>query len=251
MKNLLLLYLLGIVLIFLSFYFLYENLKSPKNESIVSLVFDDGFKSQYSLAFPEMQKYNFKGTIYVLANWTGLFEGRELADFEQVGEMQSAGWEIGSHGLNHKSLVNLSDTELENELYLSKSILEKKGFNITSLSFPFGQFNNKVIDKSKEAYLSARPFIFGDNDLNNFDPYLLKSKWTKKEYSPNKICSWVKSAKRECRWLILDFHSIEYNETWPWDESLEDFKKILLCINNSGIQVMPIKEVLAKYGKTK
>lgn len=250
MKNLLLFSFLGVILVSSLSYFLYENTRSPKNNGVVSLTFDDGLKSQYSLAFPEMQKYNFKGSIYVLANWTGLFEGRELADFDQVKNMQESGWEIGSHGLNHKSLVNLSDLDLDNELYRSKSILEEKGFNITSVSFPFGQFNNNVLDESKKVYLSARPLLFGDNNLDNFNPYLLKSRWVKQEYSPNKVCSWINSVKRNGKWLILDFHSIEYIETKPWDESLDDFKEILSCINNSGIQVMPVRGVLAKYGKT-
>lgn len=250
MKKIIFVYCFGFAIILLSIYFFYKDNNHSKNAGIVSLTFDDGLKSQYSLAYPEMQKYGFNGTVYVLANWSGLFEGRELMTFQEAKELQNAGWEVGSHGLNHKSFINLSESELNNEIVLSKDILENAGLNITSLSFPFGYYNNKILNESAKYYTSSRPLLLGYNNLDKIDAFKLKSKFIKSEYSSNKICSWIKHSEYNGEWLILDFHSIENVEVKPWDESVADFREILQCINNSGIEVKTIKEVVEQYGKT-
>ena len=45
-------------------------------------------------------------------------------------------------------------------------------------------------------------------------------------------------------WLTLVFHYIGNSEERPFDESINDFKEILNCVNETNIKVKTIKEVL-------
>ena len=164
------------IIIFISI-FLSTLGNEEEKQGIVSLVFDDGYLTQYKIAYPEMEKHDYTGTLYILANSTGLFEGKELMTFDQAREIQDLGWEIGSHGLNHQVLTTLSHYELEMQLKLSKEILEEEGFDVKTFVFPKGYFNEKVINETKKNYLASRALTEGFNDLNNLDLYNLKTKW--------------------------------------------------------------------------
>lgn len=227
----------------LSFLFFIISANYANNKGVLTLTFDDGLKSQYDFAFKEMQKYDYQGTLFLLANWTGLFEGRELMSFEEAKEMQDSDWEIGSHTLSHLNLIVLSDKEMKEELEKSKEILEDKGFEIETIAFPFGSYNEKVIEETKKYYSASRPMEDGFNSIGNPNFYNLKSKWIMKKHSSQEICSWIKKANNEGVWLILDFHNLG-EEKIPWDFSEQKFKEVLDCINNENMEVKTIKEVL-------
>ena len=51
---------------------------------IVSFNFDDGVKSQYDVAFLEMKKYGYSGTLFIMANRTGFFESVEKDKLQRL-----------------------------------------------------------------------------------------------------------------------------------------------------------------------
>ena len=245
-KNLLIFGFVGLGLISLLFFTIPSNPIDNKQKGVLTLTFDDGLKSQYEIAFKEMQKQSYEGTLFIVANWTGLFEGRELMSFGDAKEMQENSWEIGSHSLSHNfqnRLTRISDEELKNELGKSKEILEKEDFKIQTFAPPFGDYNNKVKEETKNYYLYVRPLEWGYNSFENIDSYNLKSKWVMTKYSSDDVCSWIKKANNENLWLILNFHHIGEEKT-PWDFSKQKFKEVLECINNEGIEIKTIREVL-------
>ncbi len=242
-KNFIIIGVVGLILISILFFVVSSNTLDKQQKGILTLTFDDGLKSQYEIAFKEMKDYKIRGTLFLLANWQGLFEGRELMSFDNAKEMQNNGWEIGSHTLDHISLTILSDEEMKEELKKSREILENEGFEIKTIAFPFGSYNKKVIEETKKDYLASRPMKDGFNSIENPDFYKLKSKWIMKKHSSEEICSWIKKANENGLWLILDFHNIGEEQT-PWDFSERKFKEVLECIKNEGIEVKTIKEVL-------
>jgi len=237
---------IGLGLISLLFFAFPSKYEIKENEGILTLTFDDGLKSQYEIAFKEMQKYEQRGSLFLVANWTGLFEGKELMTFEEVKEMYDNGWEIGSHSLTynfHNRLTKISDEELENELKKSKEILEEKGFEIKTFAFPFGDYDSRVIEKTKRYYSASKPMEKGFNPTKEANFYELKTQWVLNKHDSKEVCGWIKKAKEDKSWLIISFHNIGEEKT-PWDFSEQKFKEVLECINNEGIQIKTIKEVL-------
>lgn len=221
----------------------------PK-EGLVSFTFDDGLLNYYTKVYPAMKLRGINGTIYAMANWTedgARFEGNPLIPFPQLYEMQQNGWEIASHGVAHKRMTNLSDEELEEELSLSKKILEENGLDIVSFAFPFGHFDDKSVEEAKKYYITARPLLLGYNEKGNIDWFKLRSRWVMNTHSPEEVCGWISYAKERDYWLILTFHNIEENKLTKWEMSLSDFNEILNCTLEIGVPVKTVREVEREY----
>jgi peptidoglycan/xylan/chitin deacetylase (PgdA/CDA1 family) len=139
----------------------------------VSITFDDGLASVHSLALPEMETYGMTGTAFVISDHIGgQWEGHHVMNEEMLIDLSSAGWEIGSHTKTHPHLVSLTTQQLDEELEISKQCLEslvKKP--VTSLSYPYGEFDSAVALRAKRYYTCARS-IFRAPPLrfNSFNP---------------------------------------------------------------------------------
>jgi len=104
----------------------------------ILLTFDDGGETVYTEALPIMQKYGFTGTAYIVYNYigAGLFMDRD-----QIRELHTAGWEIGSHSVNHIELPTHPSKQLD-EIVNSRWRLESYlDVQIRSFAYPFGAYN--------------------------------------------------------------------------------------------------------------
>lgn len=159
-----------------------SELKTLPEKSFV-ITFDDGFEDNYTNAFPLLEKYNFKATIYLVPTQTSnhwesnnTSEISNLLDREQINIMQDSGLiEFGSHSLSHVNLSKITDKELENELLISKQKVEeiiKK--DCKAFAYPYGKFDDKIVDFTKKAgYKNSTVVKRGLYDLGD-DPFIIK-----------------------------------------------------------------------------
>ena len=104
-------------------------------ERPVVITFDDGYMNVYDHALPVMQKYGYQGVAYIIA---GQVEIGGFMHADQLKELRSAGWEIGSHTYHHLDL-RLADTNLQIEILDAKRDLEDlSGGPVDTFSFPYG-----------------------------------------------------------------------------------------------------------------
>jgi len=112
----------------------------------VAITFDDGYKNNYTYAFPVLKKYNFPATIFVIINEMGAPAGNSLT-WDDILSMQASGLiTIGSHTLTHPLLTELTSAErIKNEIEGSKKALEEKlGREVNTFCYPAGRFNGKI-----------------------------------------------------------------------------------------------------------
>jgi peptidoglycan/xylan/chitin deacetylase (PgdA/CDA1 family) len=140
---------------------------SDRGKAIV-MCFDDGFESFYRLALPLLQNHGCKTTVFPVAGYIGrpsawdTLPPQNHLTKEQIREIASLGHEIGSHTMSHANLTLLSDADLETELLQSKKTLEDiTGRPVTSVSFPFGQWNRRVWEKAQYlGYTAATSYSY-------------------------------------------------------------------------------------------
>ncbi len=114
------------------------------NTKTVCLVFDDGWLSNYEIAYPSCLRFGFKATFFVTIENIGR---QEMMGWPQIQELAKNKMTIGSHSITHRIPIRLSDKELEYELSESKRILEEKiNKKVEFFSTPTG-FNDKRIEK--------------------------------------------------------------------------------------------------------
>lgn len=137
-----------------------------ENKKKIILTFDDGWESDYEIAYPLLKKYNMKAIFFVVAEWIGK---KKYISKNQLVEMSKNGMDIQSHGATHRFLSQLPEQEIRNELYLSKQIIENiLGKEVTSLSYPGGRGNKKVREIGKELgyklFFSSKPGWYALDD---------------------------------------------------------------------------------------
>ncbi len=117
-------------------------------ERPVVLTFDDGFADFFTEALPVLQKYGFTATLYVT---TAFINGtsrwlrhenetmRPMLTWKQLAEINAYGIECGAHTHSHPQLDTLSCSLAQDEIVLSKRLLEHHlNQKVCSFAYPFG-----------------------------------------------------------------------------------------------------------------
>jgi peptidoglycan/xylan/chitin deacetylase (PgdA/CDA1 family) len=157
-----------------------------------NLMFDDGYKALCDpLSAMRRERFN-KIFVFLVAGRVGLNNdwdsGGELAGFplmgwEEIRSLQQQGVAIGSHGMTHKDLRNLTEGQLAEEITGSKKIIEDKlGCLVEGFAYPYGLYNERVIASVKDAGYSwavtttdncwegrGNPFRMGRTELRGDD----------------------------------------------------------------------------------
>ena len=151
----------------------------------VMLTFDDGHISHYEEAVSCLEAHKMGAVFFIPA---GLVGGKDQMNWLQLRELLQAGFEIGSHGLNHIPLTGLSDAAVFQELDESKKKLEDKlGIAIQSLSIPRGFYQERIRRMAQHA---GYQWVFTsdfDVNLQNTDPLALKRMVVRKTTSPEQF----------------------------------------------------------------
>jgi len=149
-------------------------------EKPVLLTFDDGYRDNFTYAYPILKRYNFRATIFLVTQYIGKKDGwgkgkEEILSWEEIGKMRKEGFSFGSHTHTHPNLLKLSRDKVLSEIRDSKRILEERlGEPIKFFAYPYGKFNSQIRDMVKEAgYLGAFSTLPGKNGIDE-DPFLLR-----------------------------------------------------------------------------
>lgn len=150
-----------------------EHLKKKYNSKLLVITFDDGYQDNYFYAFPVLQKFGFRATVFLVANRyvntpDELYFSSQPRSYSvkqidypltinQVKKMQDYGIEFGSHSFSHPHLTKLTPDELQEEIINSKTVLSQiTGQEVISFCYPFGDLNDKVVEVVKRAgYLGS------------------------------------------------------------------------------------------------
>jgi peptidoglycan/xylan/chitin deacetylase (PgdA/CDA1 family) len=101
--------------------------------------FDDGNRSDIDIAAPILADYGLHGIFFPCSGRVGR-QGYLTAD--EIRALSAAGFEIGSHGVNHVAWKGLDTDALANELNQSKLALEEVlGREVVSAALPFGAYD--------------------------------------------------------------------------------------------------------------
>ncbi|MBP1763092.1 MAG: icaB [Firmicutes bacterium] len=151
----------------------YLKYGNPLPENPVMITFDDGYLDNYANAFPSMKKYGFTGTIFLVTGKIG--QDQRFMNWEQVREMQRAGFVFGSHTVNHVALSKIDSAQLEAELTESREEMERQlGQKPRYFAYPTGAYNLQIEQAVRQTgYRAAFTVRYGQAGPDS-DPYALE-----------------------------------------------------------------------------
>lgn len=121
----------------------------PANPIVVT--FDDGYLSNYEIAFPILKELEIPATIFVVTDTVGEVAGGGKVNhshftWEQAKEMEESGLiEIQSHTVDHKRMTELSAGEVIRQLRKSKYEIEKNlGRECDMIAYPYGDYTDDI-----------------------------------------------------------------------------------------------------------
>ena len=141
----------------------------------IIITFDDGYKDNLRHAFPILEQYGFKATVFVVTDYVNTYPN--YLSWEDALAMQQSGLiEIESHTLSHQDLTKSSSEEaIRWQLNGSRQALKwhlKK--DARYLAYPAGAYDKKVLRLVEDmGYKAAFTVHYGLCDPENSNPYAL------------------------------------------------------------------------------
>lgn len=180
------------------------NSGQPFERATVAITFDDGFKNNLINAFPVLEKYKFKATIFLATDFIG--KSNDWLSWDEIAYLSRTGiFSFGAHSVTHRKLASLDKTELEREIRFPKAVLEqflKKPIHF--FAYPFGSYGSFGEDSigilRSSGYKAAFTNIIGYNVVDA-NPYLLK----------RTRISWIDDRKEFTREI---FGAYDWYELW-------------------------------------
>ena len=208
-------------------------------DKVVSFIFSDGFKSQYTNAKPILDKYGFKATFDVICNYVDKKDG--YMNWKDIKTLRDEGHDIGSHSMSHVRLTDLSKKSIEYEVGKSKKCLEDYGIKPTSFEYPFstGSDNKTIVNVVAKYYeLATRgndPLMF--LSCNGMKQYGQKDC---KTYTDNGTPTYAN--KYSIRNWSHDFEKVEnsYNDPQALERFIEVVDSQSRYNKNGTIEAIPI-----------
>ena len=134
-------------------------------EKPVIITFDDGYLDNYNHAFPVLEKYHLKATIFLISDYVGTYPN--YLTWSDIQDMDESGLiDFESHTLSHEELTKApSLDEAKHQLTGSKEAIEwnmGSGKHVRFIAYPCGEYNDDIEQATKDAgYRAAFTVNYG------------------------------------------------------------------------------------------
>ncbi len=128
---------------------LVDAMRAGSERGLVGITLDDGYVSVVERALPELLRYEFTATMFIVSDllgganvWDDDGPVWPLLSAQQVADVADAGMEIGSHSATHIRLAGIPASRLEAEVSASRARLsEIIGSPVRGFAYPWGNMD--------------------------------------------------------------------------------------------------------------
>jgi peptidoglycan/xylan/chitin deacetylase (PgdA/CDA1 family) len=155
----------------------------PAHSAVIT--FDDGWKSQYEVAWPIMKKFGYTFTMFIYTEGVagGTNGGGQAITWEQLADMRDNGVDIEAHSATHQDMREGQPIDLiapggkktrtrlhgqayedwlHNEVVGCKDLLEQRlAIKVNCFAVPLGKYNEHVKEMAKAAGYEAMFTVYG------------------------------------------------------------------------------------------
>jgi len=210
---------------------------------LVTLTFDDGWKSIYTNGLPLFDKYDVKTSQFIVSDVLG---DKAYMNAQQVQAFASRGHEIASHTRLHEDLSRSDSRRILNTLAGSRAVLSQSyGWQVRNFASPYGSVNNLSDSLIKQCYQSHRGTDTGFNTAS-YDRYNLKVFNVSLTTKPEEISTAVRFARDHKLWVIFVYHEVSDNNASDYTANLKDLEKTLQILKEEQVPVVTYQQGLSE-----
>ena len=199
----------------------YEGIAMGNNEDkYVYLTFDEGYEAGYTPKLLDILKENnVKAAFFITAHYLN-------TQPELVQRMIEEGHIVGNHTVNHKSMPDLDDEKIKEEIMnLHTAVYEKFNYEMKYIRPPMGEFSERTLEITKKLGYITTMWSLAYDDWD-------EKKQGRETYGKDKVISNIHNgaiillhANSEDNSNILDDCIKQIREMGYEFKSLDEFKK--------------------------
>lgn len=183
-----------------------------------ALTFDAAWgNEQTDIILKILEAYDVRATFFLTGGWVDAYP-------EDVKKIAAAGHEIGNHSQNHKNMSELSKEEIQEEIVtVHNSVKELTGIEMKLFRPPYGDYDNELIEVSKECGYLPVQWDVDSEDWKNYGVDSIIQKVTQHEHLGNGS-------------IILMHNGAEY-----LPQALET---VITSLQEQGYELVPVGEMV-------
>ncbi|MCC7576577.1 MAG: polysaccharide deacetylase family protein, partial [Methanomethylovorans sp.] len=133
----------------------------PSGVSVI-LTFDDGYRSDYTVVYPELKSRNMRSTHYIIASMAGSgYPG--YMTWAEIKAMHDDGFDMQCHSNTHPFLTEMSSDQIIQEMVAVNTAFVAQGMPAPRhTAYPYGDYNANVIATISQYRDSGRVVTWGD-----------------------------------------------------------------------------------------
>jgi len=155
---------------------LYDYLVYGKKlpEKPIMFTFDDTDLDQYTVAYPTLKQYGFKGVYFIMTVSIGKKGRIAYMNAQQIKELSDQGNIIASHTYDHKNFAKFNEEDWKTQIDEPTQKLEKiTGKKVEYFAYPYGVYKSSLLPKLKEHGFKAA-FILSTKRDENYPLYTIR-----------------------------------------------------------------------------
>jgi peptidoglycan/xylan/chitin deacetylase (PgdA/CDA1 family) len=218
-------------------------------QAMITLRFDDSWRSIYRNAIPILERAGFPSTQYVITKYANGMDVDYYGKLEWL-SLLARGHGVESHTESHPSLPTLFPDPLWDEVAGSRNALLAAGvWPAATIAYPRGEFNDTVIQAVRDAGYAAglgtrEGYI--DKDTDRFQ---LPCENIRSDTPPETVHSWIDQAVADRKWLVLTFHQIRDDGIGtPYSATTALLQDVVDYLRSRQVKVVTVSEGLTKMG---
>jgi peptidoglycan/xylan/chitin deacetylase (PgdA/CDA1 family) len=232
------------------------TLDTKQDQALIAFTFDDGYASDYYLAYPILKKYGIRGTSYIIPEYQDDKVPNTLT-WQQIEEMSADGWEFGCHTYAHSQLLKLTTEEIQESMEKVNKAFEKHGMKSPELhAFPYGKYDQHAIDAMKPYRKQMRKAYYDDKIITppitnqyQIDSISADMQGRKRLESREKL---VDKACREKAIIVFRVHcmyKVKKNDMgiWPVQTDSRLFAELVDYCVAKGCRFVTMEDLLRMY----